>query len=227
MTTETGSSRTARLQLVVTTVGVLVAAFVGVTAFRRGARHESPPPAQAERVADWARFALTDRALTSDTGPVTLTVFTDYQCPFCRKLEDQLNVVVPRYPGQVRVVLRHFPLERIHPHARAAALAVECATAVGRRLAVHEALFSRQGVLGEVSWASIAADAGLHDTSAFAACVERGTFQGQIDEDIAAGRELRITGTPVVLVNDRLLRGVGPLDSLDQIVKAAIVRRRP
>jgi len=60
-------------------------------------------------------------------APVTIVEFMDYECPFCARMADTLRIFQERHPTTVSIVFRQFPLEDIHPFARAAALASECA----------------------------------------------------------------------------------------------------
>src|SRR5690606_11545460 len=64
-------------------------------------------------------------------APITLVEFSDYQCPYCKSAEKIVAEVLDRYPTQVRLVYRHFPLDNIHPQARGAAEAAACAEEQG------------------------------------------------------------------------------------------------
>ena len=63
---------------------------------------------------------------------VTVVEFADFECPFCRSAQPALTGIEAVYAGDLRLVFKHFPLTSIHPHARAAAVAAECAGEQGK-----------------------------------------------------------------------------------------------
>lgn len=156
----------------------------------------------------------------SESAPVQVTVFSDYQCPFCSRMEPVLDQLAERYGERLSVSFRHFPLSRIHPDAFRAAEASLCAADQGRFPAMHEALFADPGALDRESIEGYAAEIGL-DTAAFGACLDAGTHRDKVEADLEAGRKAGVAGTPTLFVNGRpitLRRGVDPLDSLSRIV---------
>ncbi|HSL29372.1 MAG TPA: thioredoxin domain-containing protein, partial [Anaerolineales bacterium] len=67
-------------------------------------------------------------ALGPADAPITLVEFSDYQCPFCRRWHAEVyEPLLAAYPGQIRFVYRHLPLDSIHPDAISAAEAAMCA----------------------------------------------------------------------------------------------------
>jgi hypothetical protein len=108
-------------------------------------------------------------------APVTIVEFSDYQCPFCRRAHPHLKEVLRRYPEQVKLVYRHFPLDSIHPQARAAAEAAACAQEQGKFWDYHEKLFTSDAGFSAEALAAHAGEVGL-DVDAFARCVEARTF---------------------------------------------------
>jgi protein-disulfide isomerase len=105
-------------------------------------------------------------------APVVIVMYTDYQCPYCARFErETLPILVRDYidTGKVRLVVRHHPLEAIHPLAFEAALAATCAGHQGRFWEVHERLFERQKALDAESFTAIALEAGL-DIATFRGC---------------------------------------------------------
>lgn len=73
--------------------------------------------------------------------------YGDYQCPYSRQAFRKIEIVERRMPGGVRFAFRHFPLTDIHPHALAAARAVEAAALQDRFWDMHDLLFHRQKAL--------------------------------------------------------------------------------
>ncbi len=158
-------------------------------------------------------------------APVTIMTFSDYQCPYCIRSEPVLAEVLSRYPEQVRLVHRHFPLETIHPFARPAAEAAMCADEQGRFWEYHDAIFARQGRLEEGSFAEIGDELGL-DGEALDLCIQERRYAAFVDEDFAAGRAAGVTGTPAFFVNGIALKGARDADELSRVVDSELARAR-
>lgn len=73
----------------------------------------------------------TDHILGTTNAPITLIEYSDLECPYCARFHPVLTELVKKYPNDLLWVYRHFPLDSIHPHARAKAEAAECAFAQG------------------------------------------------------------------------------------------------
>lgn len=108
----------------------------GCTVDSRGVLPAEPPTLPALTAADWVRGPL--------TAPVTVTVYTDFQCPACAQLHATLTELAQTYPGDFAVVYRAFPLEPLHDKARLAVQAAAAAGAQGQFWAMHDLLFTRQ-----------------------------------------------------------------------------------
>src|SRR5690606_34940887 len=70
-----------------------------------------------------------DHSLGHAHAPVTVVEYGDFECPTCKQAAPSLKLLLQRFPEQVRLVFRHFPLEEVHPHALCAAEAAEVASA--------------------------------------------------------------------------------------------------
>ena len=156
-------------------------------------------------------------------APITIMTFSDYQCPYCIRSEPVLAEVLSRYPTQVRVVHRHFPLDSIHPFARPAAEAAMCADEQGRFWDYHDASFARRGQLEEGAFAEIGAELEL-DLDALDSCIAERRHQAFVEADLAAGREAGVTGTPAFFVNGIALKGARDADELSRIVDTELAR---
>jgi protein-disulfide isomerase len=164
--------------------------------------------------------AATGPARGPEDAPVTIIEFSDYQCPYCRRVEPVVEQLLERYPEQVRLVYRHFPLESIHPEARAAAEAAVCAEEQGRFWELHEQLFTNEDMSAE-ALQGYAEQVGL-DMDAFQACLEAPETKRRIETDLAAGREVGVTGTPAFFVNGIPLRGARPLADFVAVVEGEL-----
>jgi protein-disulfide isomerase len=151
---------------------------------------------------------------------VTILEFADFECPACRQFEPTLRAARAKYPSDVAVVFRHWPLP-YHHFALPAARAAECANAQGRFEAMHDLLYARQDSLGLKSFASFAADAGVADTAAFDVCNRSGGPVMALAADTTDARQLGGRGTPTVVVNGLLL-GVPNGAALDKAIQDAL-----
>lgn len=180
--------------------------------------------ATTRTIDDWRAVASIGQRLGRPNAPVTVTEFSDFQCPYCAVAKDLLRNMQARYGGQVSLVYRHFPLDQIHPMARGAAIAAECAAAEGRFFSMHDQLFAQQGQIGIKPWLEFAREAGVTNLPEFRRCIESGAPAARITEDLAAGRSLGIPGTPTLLVNDQLVLGGVDSARLDILVREALDR---
>ena len=158
-------------------------------------------------------------ALGRSDAPVTVVSFSDYQCPFCRRMLDTLVALHRAYPDTVQVVYRHYPL---HDGAGALAEAALCAGDQGRFWDFHLELFAPEQIDPSQSF-TIAEKLGM-DLDAFRSCLLSGTHTQQVRDDFAEGQRLQISGTPTNFINGRRLRGAVPLPQLVEAVEEALGR---
>jgi protein-disulfide isomerase len=85
----------------------------------------------------------------SSVNSVTIVVFSDYQCPYCARVEPTLKQLLQQNEGKIKIYFRDFPLSSIHPFAEKAAEASRCAGEQGKYWEYHDMLFQKQN-----EWAS-------------------------------------------------------------------------
>lgn len=133
------------------------------------------------------------------SAQVALILYSDFECPYCKTFATQtLGDIVRQYvqSGRVLLVFKHFPLESIHPNARAAAEAAVCSSQQNKFWGAHDFLFGRSS-LGPADVAEVPRVLGL-DAKIFGACIAQAS-SSVVDSDIADARELGIRGTPTLL----------------------------
>jgi protein-disulfide isomerase len=157
------------------------------------------------------------RMLGNPDAPVTIVEFADFQCPYCRKATPTMRDVLNKYKGQVRLAFRDFPLRELHPDAQRAAEAARCATAQGKFWAYHDVLFSGPAKLSKQDLHEHAVTLNL-DMTLFDACMQDGRFKARIEEDLKAGMQAGVSGTPGFFVNGIFLNGWQPLSSFESII---------
>lgn len=163
----------------------------------------------------------------SASATLTLIEYSDFQCPFCKQQHQTLETLMAKYPGQVRLYYKHFPLSSIHPLAYAMAVAAECARdqKPDAFWLLHDHFFVEQYTGSDKTvlmqrlrnWAG---ETGL-EGERLAACVEAGEQADRVEADLAEGRRLGVTGTPAVIANGEFLNGAQPLASLERFLTPA------
>jgi protein-disulfide isomerase len=150
------------------------------------------------------------------SGPVALVEFTDYECPFCGEYARQTESTVDRQlvdSGILRHVVFNFPLEQIHPHARLASEAAECAGRQGRYWEMHSRLFSDRRNLDPGALIRLGKALGLNEDS-FTRCLS-GEATDRITADIGEGFRLGVRATPTFLIG--IVRSDGSIDVMKRI----------
>jgi protein-disulfide isomerase len=150
-------------------------------------------------------------------APVTIVEFSDFHCPFCRSVQPTLNTLLQKYPGKVRLVYRHFPLDSLHPQARRASEASWCAAEQNRFWEFHDRVYANGPDASEETIARLAGEAGL-DAAKLASCLASGRAAESIAKDVEEGSKFGITGTPGFFVNGRTLSGNQPLEGFVKII---------
>jgi len=153
-------------------------------------------------------------SLGDPRAPVTLVEFSDFECPVCRSLHDELRDMLPNLP-QVRVVFKDFPLESLHPWARTAALAGHCAYEQDPKAfwKVYDLIYDQQELISAANaWTKMtefADQAGLN-AEAFRGCMASPEAGAAIEASKANGQQLEVGSTPTIFVNGRRLVGADP-----------------
>ncbi|HEY8077640.1 MAG TPA: thioredoxin domain-containing protein [Labilithrix sp.] len=149
-------------------------------------------------------------------APVTIVLFSDFECPYCVKLEATLKQLEDSYHGRVKVAYRWKPLP-MHEHARLAAKASVAADAQGKFWAYHDALVAHRDALDLGSLQKYASDVGL-DLARFNRDLDDPKTEARVAADEAAGEKLGVKGTPTSFVNGRRIVGAQPLAAFKQAV---------
>jgi predicted DsbA family dithiol-disulfide isomerase len=157
-------------------------------------------------------------------APITLVEYSDFQCPFCSRVQPVLNEVVARYKGKVRHVFKQLPLPAsMHPDAQRAAEASLCAADQGRFWEMHDWMFSNQRKLDRDSLVAQATTLGM-DGAAFKKCLDNGAHAADVERDADEAKSFGIIGAPGFLIQGRFVNGAQPLDTFTEIVDEELER---
>jgi protein-disulfide isomerase len=150
-------------------------------------------------------------------GDVTLVVFFDFACPYCRQGHADVAKLIASDPN-VRVVFRDFPV--LSPASDEAAMAALSAAQQGRYQKFHDAMFETPGKVTHERTVAIVRTAGL-DEMKTARDLNSPALKAEIKKNLDLGRALGLTGTPSYVVGNQILAGAVGLDQLKDAVAAA------
>ena len=159
-----------------------------------------------------------------ENAPIEMIEFSDFQCPYCESAFPTINQVLNTYGDRIHFTYRHYPLA-IHPRARPAAEASQCAAEQGKFWPFHDKLFGDQSRLSDEDFRQDAAQLGL-DTKQFNACVDSHKYKAEVDVDIHAGDEAGVSGTPAFYINGRMLSGAQPFEAFKRLIDEELAQRR-
>jgi len=147
---------------------------------------------------------------------VEIVEFSDIQCPYCSRFHGTMKQVMDNYGDKVQWVFKHFPLA-FHSQARPAALAAECAGEQGKYWDFIDYMYENQGSLGEEFFKSTAEGLKLK-MDQFNKCVADQKYATKIDQDIAEGKGLGVSGTPKSFINGVPVNGAYPYEEVKKII---------
>jgi len=164
-------------------------------------------------------------------APVTIVEFSDFQCPYCSEGAKTVKQIIEKYPNDVKVVFKHFPL-KIHPWAKPAAIAAFCGALQKDEAfwTLHDNYFKHQK---QINLGNLIAKSKEYlansniDMAAWSTCAEDinsdeyKTAAAAIDADLALGQELGVSGTPGFFVNGSFLKGAQPITAFEPLINAA------
>ncbi len=169
----------------------------------------------------------TPPALGDPSAPVELVMWGDFQCPFCRRFEQQtLPELRRRYveTGKVRFVWRNF--EHNGEESHSAAVAAHCAGEQGKFWEYHDILYQEQrgisqGTFVRANLQRYAAQLQL-GAAAFSACLDSGRYDSVTAADFQAGRSQDVNGTPAFFINGDLVVGAQPTETFASLIDSKL-----
>ncbi|MGA7124194.1 MAG: thioredoxin domain-containing protein [Polyangiaceae bacterium] len=154
-------------------------------------------------------------------APVTVVVYSDFQCPFCSRVEPTLDQVRQTYgPEKVRMIWKNNPLP-FHQNAKPAAEAAQGVFVMAGNDAFwkfHDTAFKNQGALSEDSYTKWAQEAGVKDMAAYKAGLASHKWADKVDKDLNDGKSAGVQGTPSFFVNGVFINGAQPFDNFKKTI---------
>jgi protein-disulfide isomerase len=157
------------------------------------------------------------------SAKVTIVAVSDFQCPFCKKVEPTLQQILQTYPNDVRIAYKHMPLD-FHAKAPEAHAAAEAAHQQGKFWEMYAKIFENQTELSLEKYEAYALDLGL-DVDRFKQDMASIDVKQRIDADKKEVEKLGVMGTPAFFINGRYLSGAQPFENFKALIDAELGQR--
>ena len=211
---------------------LLVASFVTniyvistVSDLRTGGSPSAPSVPSPSAPSAPVNVAAIGPSMGDEDAPVTIIEFSDFECPFCKRFNDQTFAQIKTNyidTGKARIVFRHYPLP-FHSNAQKASEASMCADDQDKFWEFHDAIFAQQTNIGVDALKQIAATLKLN-TATFNSCLDSGKYTKYVQDDLAAGSAAGVSGTPSFIINGQLVVGAQPYSAFQQAIDAALAK---
>jgi protein-disulfide isomerase len=160
--------------------------------------------------------AVSGPSLGTAGAPVVIVLFTDYQCPYCRTFARTIrDNLLTNYPKEVRLYLKEFPLEQIHPWAKPAAIAGRCVyqQSPAAYWQFHDWIFEQQEQITPQNLRAQVlefAESRQLELLGLGRCLDGNETLGEIESSTALARSLKVEATPTMFINGRrIASGLG------------------
>ncbi len=181
-----------------------------------------PAPGAAPGAAAKIPVRADDPAKGPAAAPVTVVLFSDFQCPFCSRVGPTLKQIEQAYPSNVRITWKHLPLA-FHANALPAAKAADAARAQGKFWEMHDRLFAGQQALSDAAYVQNAKELGL-DAGRFQKDAASEATAKRIAEDQQLAGSAGATGTPTLFVNCRKVVGAQPFEAFKAVIDEELAK---
>lgn len=130
---------------------------------------------------------------------VTLIMYVDYECRFCKKFFPEVKEFTEANANKVRLLIKQYPLTKIHPNAKEAARAAVCSVAEGKFSEYTNVVLERQADLSADALVEIQNQVGL-TSEAFTACMSGESSKEILESHAREATQLGITSQPNLIV---------------------------
>ncbi len=210
----------------------IITIIAGVFAFSAFLAFWAAPKIYAVSYNGFVRKVNQERRTGNPDAPVTIIVYTDFQCYWCRKFEEKdLPYIIRDYvkTGKIFIEFRDFPLTMIHKYAFKAAEYADCSALQGKYLRVRSLLYKYQdywSAIGDLYYFLKTHVKGLNLIKE-EACVKSGMPKRLIKSNTASGMNAKVSGTPTLFIYKGLILykkiiGYRPFPLLNKILKDSL-----
>jgi protein-disulfide isomerase len=160
----------------------------------------------------------TDHFYGPTNAPVELVEYGDYQCPHCGRAYPIVKDLIQQLGNNLKFVFRNFPLSKIHPHARMAAIAVEAAALQNKFWEMHDIIFENQKRIHPLALIEYASAIGLN-IDQLKTDMEDNKLAEKVDDDFYSGMRSGVNATPTFFINGEKYTGSWEHDDLLKYIR--------
>jgi len=159
----------------------------------------------------------------SDSAPVTIIDFSDYECGFSKRARGTIDEVLDTYGNKVRYVFKDYPLS-FHRNATRAAEAAHCAGDQGKYFEYSKILFKNQNSLSSEDLKTYASELKL-DMKKFNKCMTTSKHSKRVQDSLAEGSAAGVSGTPAFFINGVMLSGAQPFSAFKEVIEVELQKK--
>lgn len=168
-------------------------------------------------------ISKSDPFLGAEKAPVTLVIFSDFQCSVCHKQEAVLKQILEKYKDKVRLIWKDYPDRRVNSDSFQASLAGRCANEQGKFWEYHDLLFANSSQLNKDRFVELSKELNLGENK-FNDCLAKLKYQKNVSDNVLEANALNINGVPFIYVNDQEVLGEISVDDLSKMVEKELER---
>lgn len=159
------------------------------------------------------------------SAKVTIVEFTDFECPFCMRVQPTTTKLREKYGDKIRFVFKDFPLS-FHPNAMDVHIAARCVyqTNPNRYWEFFDQMFAQnrdRALVTKTGAEKLALKLGT-DAGKYNACIADPSVRAGIEASVKLGEENGVSGTPAFFINGRMLSGAQPIEAFEEIIEAEL-----
>ncbi len=206
----------------------IVIVFGGIFLLSKGSASSNPSATSIPQKITSERLVRDDSPVNgTKDAPVTVVEFGDFQCPACGAAYPIVEKVLNEYPGKIRLVFRHFPLQQ-HQNALPASKAAEAGSVEGKFWMMYNLLYTNQAkwsVEGDPTNTFLSyADEIKMDREKFKTAMNDSKIMDKINRDKDDGNALGVTATPTFFVNGIKLQGVPSYEDFKSLIDSELAK---
>lgn len=152
---------------------------------------------------------------------ITLVEFSDFQCPYCSKAAFALDELARKYPGDVRLVYKHYPIAMIHNNAIISARASVAANNQGKFWPLHDRMFSNSNKLSRENILAWAKEFNM-DMTRFVKDLDSKETTTVVERDIKEADDIGVLGTPTVFLNGKRYNGELTVADFGKVIESEL-----
>ncbi|MCO4768553.1 MAG: thioredoxin domain-containing protein [Deltaproteobacteria bacterium] len=168
-------------------------------------------------------FSEADPIKGANAAPIQIVEYSDFQCPYCSRVNPTLEQVAEKYGDKVAVAFRNFPLP-MHKEAPRAGEASYCAQDQGKFWEYHDVLFENQRAQKDEDLKKYAGEVGL-DAAKFDECLASNKYADRVADDKKSGEAAGVSGTPAFFVNGVFINGARPFEAFADVIDDELKRK--